>query len=162
MADQSAPSQPPVERRNGIDRRRRPTSPISLSSFSGSRRYGRRKEDHTIHYYVDRYGLRSVATIIATLLLCLADAFMTMHLLSEGAQELNPVMDFFLNIGPIPFLLVKYSLTGAALLCLLIHKNYPLLAGRLTGKSILVAVPIFYALLIGYELFLAFVVIPST
>jgi hypothetical protein len=161
MAGLLAPSPGFVERRSGIDRRRRPTSPFSLRSFRGSRQYGRRREDRAIHFYVDRYGLRSVITVVATLILCLADAFMTMYLIALGAYELNPVMDFFLRMGPISFLLAKYLFTGTALVCLLVHKNYPLLAGRFTTKSVLVIVPILYTLLIGYELLLAFVVIPS-
>jgi hypothetical protein len=149
-----------VERRSGRDRRRRPTTPFSLSSLFGSRRLGRRKEDRLIHYYVDRYGWRSVGVFLASLGLCLADAFMTLHLLSRGAQELNPVMDFFLRIGPIHFLLAKYLVTGASLMWLLIHKDYPLLKGRIKGKNLLLAVPLLYAVLVVYELFLAFVYIP--
>jgi hypothetical protein len=97
---------------------------------------------------------------MASLGLCLVDAFMTLHLLSRGAQELNPVMDFFLRIGPIHFLLAKYLVTGVSLAWLLIHKDYPLLKGRLRCRSLLFVVPILYALLVVYELFLAFVYIP--
>jgi hypothetical protein len=100
-------------------------------------------------------------TVVVSLLLCLVDAFMTIYLLSLGAHELNPVMDFFLEIGHIPFLVVKYSVTGTALMWLLIHKNYPLMGGRFTGKGLLLGVPVLYALLVVYELFLVFAVIPS-
>lgn len=160
MAGEYAPSTF-VERRSGRERRSRPTSPFTLRSLYGSRRYGRRKEDRALHYYVDRYGIRSVTVLVVSLVLCLADAFMTIHLLSLGAQELNPVMDFFIQMGPVPFLLVKYSVTGIALIWLLIHKNYPLMGGRFTGKGLLMGVPVIYALLVVYELFLAFVLIPS-
>lgn len=160
MAGEYAPSTF-VERRSGQDRRSRPTSPFTLRSLYGSRRYGRRKEDRALHYYVDRYGIRSVTILVVSLLLCLIDAYMTIYLLSLGAQELNPVMDFFLRIGTIPFLLVKYSVTGLALMWLLIHKNYPLMGGRFTGKGLLLGVPVLYTLLVLYELFLVFVVIPS-
>lgn len=160
MAGEIASSSDFVERRSGRDRRNHPTTPFSLSSLSGSRRYGRRKEDRLIHYYVDRYGWRSVGAFMASLGLCLVDAFMTLHLLSRGAQELNPVMDFFLRIGPIQFLLAKYLVTGLSLMWLLIHKDYPLLKGRIKCKNLLLVVPLLYALLVVYELFLAFVYIP--
>jgi len=155
-----AEAPPFVERRSGVDRRRKPTSPLSGSSLFGSRRYGRRKEDRLIHYYVDRYGWRSVSAVLATLVLCLTDAFMTLYLLSRGAQELNPLMDYFIDIGPVPFLATKYTMTGAALTWLIVHKNYPLFNGRIKGKSLLLPIPILYGLLVVYELFLVFVYVP--
>lgn len=160
MPHETAAASDFVERRSGVDRRRKPTSPFSLSSLFGSRRYGRRKEDRLIYYYVDRYGWRSISAVLTSLLLCLTDAFMTLHLLSRGAQELNPVMDYFINIGPIHFLAVKYAITGVALTWLLIHKDYPLFKGRIKGKNLLLPVPVLYALLVAYELFLVFVYVP--
>ena len=162
MAGEMASSPTFVERRSGRDRRVRPTSPFTLSSLFGARRYGRRREDRLVHHYVDRYGWRPVAALMASLGLCLADAFMTMYLMGEGAHELNPAMDFLLRIGPVPFLLVKYFVTGASLTWLLIHKDYPLFRGLIRGKNLLLAVPTLYALLVIYELFLALVYIPSS
>lgn len=142
------------ERRSGIDRRARPTSPLSWSSLTGSRRYARRKADRNIHYYVDRYGLPSVFALFVTLIFSLADAFFTMRLIAAGAEELNPVMKFFLQFGPVPFVVAKYILTAAGLTWLLIHKEYPMFSGRITVKVFFLAIPVSYGLLLIYEIML--------
>lgn len=145
------------ERRSGIDRRARPTSPFTWSSLTGSRKYARRKSDRDVHYYVDRYGMPAVFAFFMTLLFSLVDAFFTMKLVSAGAQELNPVMDYFLRFGPVPFVVAKYLLTASGLTWLLIHKDYPMFKGRITGKILFLFVPIAYIALIAYEIVLVFV-----
>lgn len=140
------------DRRVQKDRRDKTTSPLSLSSLFGSRKGIRRKTDRDLHYYIDRYSLRAVLTVLITLMLSVADAIFTLHLVSMGATEINPVMDFFLQFGPLPFLLVKYFLTGTSLIWILVHKNYYLFGGKLGIKYILVAIPILYSILIIYEL----------
>jgi hypothetical protein len=143
---------PNLERRRGGDRRNSPTSPVSLHSLFGSRRHMRRKEDRTNHWYVDRYDPASVLAFLCTLLLSVADAFLTLKLIHAGAAELNPVMDFYLRAGPLYFLTVKYLLTSSCLIMLLMHKNCRVLAGRMTAWNILFIVPFLYGLLITYEL----------
>lgn len=148
------------ERRSGIDRRARPTSPFSWSSLTGSRSYARRKADRDVHYYVDRYGYPAVFAFVVTLLFSLADAFFTMKLVASGAEELNPVMAYFLQFGPVPFVVAKYLLTASGLTWLLIHKDYPMFNGRITGKALFLFVPIGYTALLIYEIFLVVVVLP--
>jgi hypothetical protein len=143
------------ERRRGGDRRKSPTSPLSWRSLFGSRRHSRREADKANHWYVDRYDSASVLAFVCTLLLSVADAFLTLMLVHDGATELNPVMDFYLKEGP-PFILAKYLLTSTCLILLLIHKNYRLLAGRMTTCNILYIVPFLYGLLIVYEVDLMF------
>lgn len=121
----------------------------------GRRRHARRREDRRVYVYVDRYGWRSVFAVVSTLILCIADAFLTLTLLQRGAMEANPVMDFFIGLGPLPFLLVKYILTALGLSTLLIHKNLAIFRGRLPVKALLLALPVLYGILIAYELFLA-------
>ena len=142
---------PNPERHRGSDRRNSPTSPVSLYSLSGLRRHIRRKEDRVNHLYVDRYDPASVLAFLCTLLLSVADAFLTLKLVHAGATELNPVMDFYLRAGPLSFLMAKYLLTSSCLILLLIHKNCRVLAGRMTVWSILFIVPFLYGLLIAYE-----------
>ncbi|MHC1745125.1 MAG: DUF5658 family protein [Syntrophobacteraceae bacterium] len=148
------------ERRSGIDRRARPTSPFTWRSLTGSRAYARRKADRDVHYYVDRYGFPAVFAFCVTLLFSIGDAFFTMKLVSAGAKELNPVMDYFLQFGPVPFVAVKYVLTASGLTWLLIHKDYPMFKGRITGKVLFLFVPIIYMVLLVYEMVLVFVIIP--
>ncbi|MEZ4333264.1 MAG: DUF5658 family protein [Myxococcota bacterium] len=107
-------------RRRG-DRRARPTRPW-LDLFSPLRRArGRRTSDRG---YVDRYTKQDVALLLAIFLLNVADAFMTMLWLHRGGREANPVMDFFLDIGPAAFLFQKCLVVGFWLILLLVHKNF--------------------------------------
>jgi len=52
------------------------------------------------------------------------DAFFTMLWLDRGGEEANPVMDFFLDIGPWAFLVQKCVVVGVWLVVLLVHKNF--------------------------------------
>jgi hypothetical protein len=142
------------EKRFGEDRRATQTSPFSPVSFRGTRRSIRREEDLSGHYYVDLYGLDEVLIFILILILSLADAFLTLVLVGGGGAELNYVMDYYLRLGPIPFVLVKYLLTAVGLVWLLIFKNYPLFRGKLRVKTIMIGVAVTYLALITYELLL--------
>jgi len=141
-------------RRSGQDRRAKPASPFSLASLRGSRKTVRRKEDLSVHYYVDRYGRDEVLLFTFILLLSVADAFFTLELIGSGMSEFNTVMDYYLQLGPLAFILVKYLLTAIGLLCLLMHKNYPLFRGRISTKAIMTGVAVMYCVLIAYELWL--------
>ena len=141
-------------KRSRPDRRVRRTSPFSLASLRGSRKIIRREEDRGVHYYVDLYGYAEGLLLIFILFLSLADAFLTLELIRGGMSEFNAVMDYFLQLGPLPFVLIKYLLTASGLVCLLIHKNYPIFRGRFSVKAILVGVAAMYCVLIAYELLL--------
>lgn len=109
------------ERRNA-DRRNRPTAPWK-DLFSPLRRArGRRASDQ--NGYVDRYSKRDVGLLFAIFLLNIADAFMTMLWLHRGGREANPIMEFFLDIGPVAFLAQKCLIVGFWLILLLVHKNF--------------------------------------
>ena len=148
------------ERRSGIDRRARPTVPFSWSSLKGSRSYARRKADRNVHYYMDRYGYPAAFAFFVTLTFSIADAFFTIKLVGDGAEELNAVMDYFLQFGPLPFVVAKYVLTAISLTWLLIHKNYRMFKGRITGKALFLFVPFAYTALLLYEMALVLVIIP--
>lgn len=148
-------SKPPVrDRRAHTDRRTRPTSPLSFSSMFGSRRHVRRADDRQIYLYVDRYSLRSVFVVLGIVLLSLTDAMFTLQLVAKGAQEINPVMDFFLQKGPLPFLIAKYLITGTCLVLFIVHKNHYFLKGKIRVKTLMIMVFIMYVVLIAYELVL--------
>ena len=73
---------------------------------------------------MDRYTKRDVALLLTVFLLNVGDAFFTMSWLSRGGKEANPVMDFFLDIGPGAFLAQKCLVVGIWLLVLVVHKNF--------------------------------------
>jgi len=139
------------ERRSGKERRERPTSPFTIQSLLGTRRHYRRKEDSRKFYFVDLYSPLSVAVLVLTMVLSLADAFLTLRLVGQDVGELNPVMDFFLKMGPFQFILVKWFLSALGLVTLLILKNYYLWQGRIKVVAVLGIFPFLYLLLISYE-----------
>jgi hypothetical protein len=110
------------EDRRDNDRRDQPTSPLSGLFGPLRRAAGRRETDQM--GYVDRYTRRDVALILAVFLMNVGDAFFTMLWLNRGGKEANPVMDFFLDIGPTAFLIQKCIVVGIWLVVLLVHKNF--------------------------------------
>jgi hypothetical protein len=144
----------PTDRRSRQDRRVKQTSPFSTASFRGSRKAVRRKEDRSVHYYVDLYGFDEGLMFVLILVFSVADAFLTLELVGGGMSELNYVMNYYMQLGPLPFVLIKYCLTAVGLTLLLIHKEYFFWQGRIRVKAIMVALACMYSALIGYELFL--------
>ncbi len=148
------PDSPPFDRRRQTDRRTRPTTPWSRASLFGARAQFRRKEDAEKYYYVDRYSLRACLVIFVTLLLSVSDAFLTLRLISLGAVEANPVMNFFLTQGPVVFLAAKYLITGVCLLWFLVYKNYRIFGTSVRVKHLAGFVMLTYVILIVYEIVL--------
>lgn len=140
------------ERRSGKDRRSRPTSPLTVSSLAGSRKYYRRKEDRKRYYFVDLYSPLVVTLYLTTLVLSLVDALLTLRLIEAKFGELNPVMDFFLQKGPTPFIIAKWALTSLGLTVLLVLKNVYVWRGRIRTAALLAIFPFLYLVLIAYEL----------
>lgn len=95
---------------------RRPFSPIR-------RKVLRRRDDRKSLYYVDEYNPRLVIPILLILLLSMLDAFFTLVLIDNGAVEINPLMAFYLEVGPGVFLTVKYLLTCLSLFVLLMFSH---------------------------------------
>jgi hypothetical protein len=155
MASSNDTSITSVDKRSGHDRRAKQTSPFSLVSFRGRRKIIRRSGDLPVHYYVDLYGIDEGLLFILILLLSVADGFLTLVLVGNcRIMELNSVMSYYMQLGPWPFVLVKYFLTAGGLLFLLIHKNYICFRGRVRVKAIMAVLAIMYSALITYELFL--------
>jgi hypothetical protein len=142
------------ERRSGKDRRAHPTSPFTIQSLVGSRRRYRRKEDARKHFFVDLYSPSSVAILVATLVLSISDAFLTLRLVGDSVHELNPVMDFFLRLGPFQFIMAKWFMTAFGLITLLVLKNHYIWQGRIRAVAILAIIPFLYLVLVAYEIFM--------
>ena len=139
------------ERRSGTDRRRLLLQSF-LWQFLKSRRVGERRVGHDgVHHYVDVHGAGLFLVILLILVMCIADAYLTLTLLEAGAVEVNPVMRAAIEEDQRGFFYTKYLLTACSLVVLFLHKNYRMF-GRLYGRHILVTVLLIYALLIGYEI----------
>ena len=134
----------------GIDRR----SP-SLMNFYGalfkSRRRSSRREGEHINSYVDWYGHWTLIATFTIILLCCADAFLTIVLLSNGAVEMNVLMDWLIQKDIRSFAVVKISVTSLALIVLVMHLNFRVYKFIAVRYLIFALVPM-YALLIAHEL----------
>lgn len=105
-----------VEKRSGQDRRKQPLSILKSLFFRGLRLSSRRTEDRRGIAVFDSYSTSLFISIILVLSLSLLDALLTLILLSQGAMELNPIMEYYLRHGPEVFLIVKYGLTAFSIL----------------------------------------------
>ncbi|MFC1888838.1 DUF5658 family protein [Thermodesulfobacteriota bacterium] len=145
LATESDPK--PWTRADG-DRRKRPTMPISPYSFRGRRHMVRRDEDKNEHIYVDRYGAKLLALLLFILVLCVADAYLTIINLNLGAEEMNPFMDILIKSSSHQFFWVKYILTALSLILLCVYKNKSLV------RRVLVMLSALYVLIILNHFFI--------
>lgn len=109
-----------LERRSGQDRRKKHIPFFEFSLVGGKREKLRRTEDSRRISVFDYYRPTLTITILIVLSLSLLDAALTLMLLEKGAVELNPVMQYYITLGPGIFVMIKYSLTALALLIILV------------------------------------------
>lgn len=140
------------DRRARVERRCAATSPFSRIAWQGRRRGARRGQDDA-NSYVDVYEARWFYAAVGVVLLCCADAMLTLNLLQRGASEINPFMAWLLNINHDLFFFTKLALTATGVVVLVAYKNFRLFSYIKAGH-VLYAFLIGYALLIKYELML--------
>jgi hypothetical protein len=147
------------ERRTPADRRTRTFRSLLHGSFEPRRRAPRREKDRSITS-VDWHHPQWLAVAILTLLLCSADAFLTLVLLQRGANEANPFMQPLVGGSPLLFTLVKFGLTsgGITLLILLAQMR---VFGRIPVSFLLYAVLFAYTALVTYEFWLLETIFPE-
>ena len=104
-----------MEQRSNQDRRQNHIPFYKLFFFKGRRRTLQRTEDCKRVIVVDQYHPTLLISVLVVVGLSLLDAALTLTLLEKGAVELNPVMRYYINLGPWAFLMVKYGLTAMAL-----------------------------------------------
>ena len=66
-----------------------------------------------------RYGKGRIVVVFSIVILSLLDSFFTIHLVQNGAEELNPILSFYLEHGHMAFFAVKYFLTTATIFIIL-------------------------------------------
>ena len=136
------------ERREGADRRRTTIRTFLQSGFTPRRRGARRADEQ--HMPIDWHEPYLLALAVAILLLNVVDAFLTLTLLTTGANEANPFVAFILNSHPRLFALTKMGLTGGGVLILVAVARIRLFNVMRVG-TLLHAVLAGYITLIGYE-----------
>jgi len=144
------------EKRCGTDRRTNTVARLKYLLFNGRRERIRRKEDRHTAFLFDRYNPKLFAAITGILMLSIFDALLTLILIKNGSSELNPVMAYFLEYGPLPFIIAKYFLTSLGVVILLIFKNVFLTRAKIYTHTLFTYVIFAFVTVIAWELFLIF------
>ena len=118
--------------------------------FKCRRRVSRREGGH-INSYTDWHGHWTLLATFTIIALCCVDAFLTVVLLSHGAEEMNVLMDWLIQKDIRSFAVVKISVTGLALIVLVMHLNFRVYKFIAVRYLIFGLVPM-YSLLIAHEL----------
>lgn len=145
------------DRRSGEDRRQNCQAQFKYFLINGRREVARREEDRTRSYFFDRYNQKMFAAITAILMLSIFDALLTLILIERGSSELNPVMAYFLQHGPLSFIVAKYTLTSFGVVILLIFKNVFIKKINMHTHALFGCVIFVFSGVIVWELFLLFV-----
>ena len=150
--DTDAAAAPLADRRSGgSDRRARLWRTLLVSGLAPRRRGGRRAGEHELP--VDFHEPRLLLLSLVLLVLSVADAFLTVTLLSRGAEEANPLLAFVLDEHPRWFVAVKMALTGLGVVLLVALARTRLFKVVRTGR-VLYALAAAYVVLIVYEAWL--------
>ncbi len=141
---------PASGQRNGSERRQIGIKSMFYALFL-TRRRDPRREGEPVAYYTDWYSVPLFLLAVGIVLLCVADAFFTLQLISLGASELNPIMAYLLDKGLYLFVGIKMALTVSAIIVLVMHQRFAFF--RLVKTyHILLLTFLSYAALIAYEL----------
>jgi hypothetical protein len=141
------------ERRGAPDRRRRVWWSVCYGSFNPRRRTPPRRLEESRFHSLDWHSAHLLAVAIGILLLCVADAFLTLVLLQGGAFEVNPIMALLLGRSVAAFAVLKLAMTGAGTVSMVILARYRFMQ-LLRVEWALYGVLIGYATLIGYEIWM--------
>jgi hypothetical protein len=141
------PVSPPERRR--AERRTHVVRALLHGSFHPRRRTPRRADERALGA-VDWHHPQWLATAMLIVMLCAADAFLTLVLLGRGAYEVNPFMRPLLGGSGLAFAIVKVGLTAAGVVLLTLLARRPAF-GRITVGAVLYGVLAAYAVLVAYE-----------
>ncbi len=139
-------------RQGGRDRRERLFRSLVYGGLNPRRRSGRRAGD--LHRpIVDWHSPGLFASSMLILVLCVADALLTLTLLAGGAREANPLMALYVYTDAQRFAIVKLSLTGVGVLTLVALARFRVFR-VLRGAMLVHAILAGYLVLVVYELLL--------
>jgi len=110
----------------------------------------RRNTDNLSNIYVDTHERKLWYLATGLMVLCVLDAFFTTILIRHGSEELNPLMNFLLQVDLGLFLAAKFFITGFSISFLVMHKHHRLL-NTVNCYQILIASVVAYSVLVAYE-----------
>lgn len=139
-----------VERRAGIDRRKRTVGAYVYGGLHPRRVGGRRAEDQ-LYPIIDWHSPRVLALALAIIALSVADGVLTVILIHHGATEANPFMALFVPHDLPLFAAVKLGLTSIGVLVLVACSRMRLMR-VFPGEAVLYPILLAYIALVVYEL----------
>lgn len=143
---------PFADRRRGTaDRRERLWHTLLVSGLAPRRRAGRRAGEHESP--VDFHEPYLLLLSVLLLTLSVVDAFLTVTLLTRGAEEANPLLALALGEHPRLFAVVKMALTGIGVVLLVALARTRVLKVIRAGWF-LTALVAAYCALVAYEVWL--------
>lgn len=150
IKEASAVPESAAERRGQPDRRARFWWSLLYGSFRPRRRRPSRRDTDGPFHALDWHDSHLLAVSIGILLLSVADAFLTITLLAEGAVEVNPFMAAVVYQGASVFAMVKLAMTGAGVMLLVMLARYRFM--RVIRVDVaMYCLLVVYLLLLGYE-----------
>lgn len=122
----TAPPAPDLgeERRGRGERRSRLWWSVWYGSFNPRRRRPPRRLDDSRYQSLDWYSAHLLAVSIGILLLSAVDAFLTLTLLFNGANEINPLMAPAILRGAATFAALKMGLTSVGIVLMVFLARY--------------------------------------
>jgi hypothetical protein len=102
----------------------------------------------------DTHSPKTLVVILLIILLTITDAYLTLHLTSRGAVELNPIMAYYLDHSPFAFFGMKYLLTCASIIVILMIKDLYLFKTKVQGKAVFVFHLVVLTSVVQWELYL--------
>jgi hypothetical protein len=138
------------DRRDLADRRRRVWWSVFYGSFKPRRRSPPRRLDDSRFHSLDWHAAHLLAVAMGILLLSVADALMTVTLLSGGAIEINPVMAAVIYKSAAWFAGLKMALTGTGVMIMVHLARYRFMR-VVRVEVVLYGVLAAYVGLLGYE-----------
>lgn len=141
-------------KRRHFDRRKAKVSIFCRHWLTGRRKAVRRVADRQKSYQIDTYGPKTLVVILVIITLSILDALFTLFLISHGATEVNPIMDYFLDRGPSVFFVAKYMLTAVCLILILAIRNFYLFNTKARVKILYIFFMISFVLVVEWELYL--------
>jgi hypothetical protein len=149
----------PTERRGGEDRRTQTFKSLAIGSYM-RRRFGPRRVQDASLAATDWYAPQWLAAGLLILILCVADALLTLALLGHGAMEANPVMNTVVGGDGRSFAAMKFGLTSAGVVVLILLARVRAF-GKLPVSALLYGVLAGYLWLVMYEFSLLRVHVPD-
>lgn len=140
-----------LDRRAVTERRRNHLKAFAYQFLNPRRRRLLRRETDIHPFHVDFHEPRLLLVVLITLSLCVVDIYATLTLLTQGGDELNPLMKQLIDTNVWLFFITKYTLTTAGLFILLSYRKFRFFL-NFSGLHSLYGILVIYVMLAIYQI----------